>query len=125
MKTRNADLEGELRSDLELEEEEQRERGLSPDEARYAARRIGSPTTVQRPVALSHRHTLTGMRPFTTSLAVFFLGIVQMSAMSATMACTVPFFPKSIFRPRSSLRQEMRSWFALPAIQLRWFMPST
>lgn len=36
---RNADLERELRSDLELEEEEQRERGLPPEEARYAALR--------------------------------------------------------------------------------------
>ena len=36
---RDADLERELRSDLELEEEEQRERGLSPEETRYAARR--------------------------------------------------------------------------------------
>lgn len=36
---RNADLERELRSDLELEEEEQRENGLPPEEAQYAARR--------------------------------------------------------------------------------------
>ncbi len=36
---RDADLERELRSDLELEEEEQRERGKSPEEARFAARR--------------------------------------------------------------------------------------
>ena len=33
-KKRNADLERELRSDLELEEEEQRENGLPPEEAR-------------------------------------------------------------------------------------------
>jgi predicted permease len=39
IRRRDADLERELRSDLELEEEEQRERGLSPEEARYAARR--------------------------------------------------------------------------------------
>jgi MacB-like periplasmic core domain len=39
IKKRNADLERELRSDLELEEEEQRENGLPPEEARYAARR--------------------------------------------------------------------------------------
>ena len=37
--SRNADLERELRSDLELEEEEQRENGVPADEARYAARR--------------------------------------------------------------------------------------
>ncbi len=39
IRKRDADLERELRSDLELEEEEQRESGLSPEEARYAARR--------------------------------------------------------------------------------------
>jgi len=44
---RNADLERELRSDLELEEEEQRERGLPPEEARYAAlRAFGNPTLI-------------------------------------------------------------------------------
>jgi predicted permease len=36
---RNADLERELRSDLELEEEEQHENGLAPQEAYYAAQR--------------------------------------------------------------------------------------
>lgn len=36
---RNADLERELRSDLELEEEEQRARGVPPEEAASAARR--------------------------------------------------------------------------------------
>src|SRR5579862_7063233 len=36
---RNADLERELRAGLDLEEEEQRESGRSPEEARYAARR--------------------------------------------------------------------------------------
>lgn len=36
---RRADLERELRSDLELEEEEQYERGKSPEEARFAAQR--------------------------------------------------------------------------------------
>lgn len=45
---RNADLERELRSDLELEEEEQRERGLSPEEAAYAARRAFGNTTFIR-----------------------------------------------------------------------------
>jgi predicted permease len=44
---RNADLDRELQSDLELEEEEQRERGLSPEEARYAAlRAFGNPTLI-------------------------------------------------------------------------------
>jgi predicted permease len=45
---RNADLERELRSDLALEEEEQRERGLSSKEARYAAlRAFGNPTLIR------------------------------------------------------------------------------
>jgi predicted permease len=39
IRRRNADLERELRSDLELEEEEQRERGVPPEEAAYSARR--------------------------------------------------------------------------------------
>jgi hypothetical protein len=45
---RDADLERELRSDLELEEEEQRENGLSPEEARHAARRAFGNTTLIR-----------------------------------------------------------------------------
>lgn len=44
---KHADLERELRSDLELEEEEQRQRGLSPDAARAAARRaFGNQTQI-------------------------------------------------------------------------------
>jgi len=39
IRKRDADLKRELEADLELEEEEQREKGLSPLEARYAARR--------------------------------------------------------------------------------------
>jgi predicted permease len=39
IRKRDADLERELRSDLELEEEEQRDNGKSPAEARYAAQR--------------------------------------------------------------------------------------
>ena len=45
---RDADLERELRSDLELEEEEQRERGVLPEEAVYAARRAFGNTTLIR-----------------------------------------------------------------------------
>jgi putative ABC transport system permease protein len=45
---RDADLERELRSDLELEEEEQRENGLPPEEARYAAKRaFGNPGLIR------------------------------------------------------------------------------
>jgi len=45
---RKADLERELRSDLELEEEEQQERGVPQVEAPYAARRaFGNPTLIR------------------------------------------------------------------------------
>ena len=48
IKKRDADLERELRSDLELEEEEQREGGMSGEEARYAAlRALGNPTLIR------------------------------------------------------------------------------
>src|SRR5579871_5806038 len=47
-KNRDEDLARELQCDLQLEEEEQRERGLSPEDARYAARRaFGNPTLVR------------------------------------------------------------------------------
>lgn len=47
-KKRNADLDRELRSDLELEEEEHRENGASSDEARHAAlRSFGNPTLIR------------------------------------------------------------------------------
>ncbi len=48
MKKRDADLERELRSDLDLEEEEQRERGVPAEEARYAARRAFGNATLIR-----------------------------------------------------------------------------
>src|ERR1035441_5500278 len=45
------DLERELRSDLELEAEEQRENGLSPEEAGYAARRkFGNVTLIREEI---------------------------------------------------------------------------
>lgn len=45
---RDADVEREIQSDLELEEQEQQERGASPDEARYAAlRAFGNPTLIR------------------------------------------------------------------------------
>src|SRR5258708_5625666 len=48
IRKRDADLERELRSDLELEEEDQRERGISQEEARYAAlRAFGNPTLIR------------------------------------------------------------------------------
>jgi predicted permease len=48
MKKRDADLERELRSDLELEEQDQRESGLSPEAARFAAMRaFGNPALIR------------------------------------------------------------------------------
>jgi putative ABC transport system permease protein len=48
IRKRDADLERELRSDLELEEEEQREGGISGEEARHAAlRAFGNPTLIR------------------------------------------------------------------------------
>ncbi len=60
IKRRNADLERELRSDLDLEEEEQRDRGLSPENARYAARRaLGNPALIRE-----QTHDAWGWAPF-------------------------------------------------------------
>lgn len=48
IRKRNADLDRELRSDLQLEEEEQRESGLPSGEARFAARRaFGNATLIK------------------------------------------------------------------------------
>jgi len=60
IRKRNEDLERELRSDLELEEEEQREGGLSPEQARYAARRAFGNTTLIR----EQTHEAWGCAPF-------------------------------------------------------------
>ena len=59
-KNRNADLDRELQSDLELEEEEQRESGLSSDEAHYAAQRAFGNTTLIR----EQTHEAWGWAPF-------------------------------------------------------------
>ena len=48
IRRRNADLDRELQSDLELEEEEQRETGVPLEEAHYAARRAFGNTTLIR-----------------------------------------------------------------------------
>jgi hypothetical protein len=48
LKKRSADLERELRSDIELEEEEQRENDLPLEDAHYAARRaFGNATLIK------------------------------------------------------------------------------
>src|SRR5271168_4340841 len=59
-KKRNADLERELQSDLELEQEEQRERGLSTKDAHYAAlRAFGNPTLIRE-----QTHETWSLAPF-------------------------------------------------------------
>jgi predicted permease len=60
IKERDADLERELRSDLELEEEEQLENGLSSEEAPYAARRaLGNAALIRE-----QTHEAWGWAPF-------------------------------------------------------------
>jgi predicted permease len=60
IKKRHEDLERELRSDLELEAEEQRERGVSPEESRYAAQRAFGNTTLIK----EQTHEVWGWTPF-------------------------------------------------------------
>jgi len=60
IRNRDADLERELRSDLELEEQEHRENGLPPEEAHYAARRALGNIVVIREQA----HEAWGWAPF-------------------------------------------------------------
>lgn len=60
LKKRDADLARELESDLELEEEEQCENGLPPEEARYAAHRAFGNTTLIK----EHTHEAWGWAPF-------------------------------------------------------------
>src|SRR5439155_16709515 len=58
-KEREQDLEREIRADLELEAQEQQEKGLSPEEARYAARRaFGNVTWVKEEVRFMWGWTL-------------------------------------------------------------------
>jgi hypothetical protein len=59
IRKRDADLERELQSVLELEEEEQRDNGVSPEEARYAAQRAFGNTTLIR----EHTHEAWGWAP--------------------------------------------------------------
>ena len=59
IRKRDADLERELQSDLELEEEQQRANGLSAEEARHAARRAFGNTTLIR----EHIHEAWGWAP--------------------------------------------------------------
>src|SRR5499427_4335448 len=58
-KDRERDLDREIRSDLELEAEEQQEKGRTPEEARWAARRaFGNVTLVKEEVRFMWGRTL-------------------------------------------------------------------
>jgi predicted permease len=90
IRKRNADLERELQSDLELEAEEQRERGLSSEDARYAAlRAFGNPTLIREQThatwswswlesfACDLKYGFRGMRrnPGSTVFAILIVGL--------------------------------------------------
>jgi predicted permease len=87
---RDADLERELQSDLELEKEEQRARGLSSKEANYAAlRAFGNPTLIREQtratwswswlesLATDLRYGIRGMfrNPGSTIFAILIVGL--------------------------------------------------
>jgi putative ABC transport system permease protein len=73
---RNADLERELQSDLSLEEEEQRERGLSSKEARYAAlRSFGNPTLIREQTRASW--SWSWLESFASDLKYGFRGMAR------------------------------------------------
>ena len=74
IKKRNADLDRELRSDLDLEEEEQRELGVRAEEARYAARRAFGNTALIR----EQTHEAWGCVPFEQFLQDFRYALRQM-----------------------------------------------
>jgi len=74
IRKRDDDLERELRSDLDLEEEEQRENGLLPDEAHYAARRAFGNTTLIR----EQTREAWGWAPFERFLQDFRYALRQM-----------------------------------------------
>ena len=58
---RESDLDRELRLDLELEAAKQREKGLSPAEARYAARRaFGNLTLIKEEVRFRSPRAVPG-----------------------------------------------------------------
>lgn len=88
IRKRDADLERELRSDLELEEEEQRETGLSQDEARNAAHRaLGSTTLIREQI-----HEAWGWAPiegFWQDVLYVFRQVRRSSGFAVTVVLTL------------------------------------
>ena len=109
---RNADLERELQSDLALEKEEQRERGLSSRDAHYAAlRAFGNPTLIREQtratwswnwlesLASDLKYGLRGMgrNPGSTIFAILIVGLgiggasTVFSVVNAVLLRPLPF----------------------------------
>jgi predicted permease len=88
LKKRNADMEREIHSDLELEEEEQRENGVSPEEAYYAARRaFGNATLIKE-----QTHEAWGLAPlerFWQDVRYAFRQVRRSSGFAVTVVLTL------------------------------------
>ena len=82
---RSEDLERELQSDLDLEEEAQRERGVPPEEASFAARRAFGNTTLIR----ERTHEAWGWAPFERFLQDFHYALRQMRRSPGFAAASV------------------------------------
>ena len=88
IKKRDGDLERELRSDLEMEEEEQRETGVPAEEARYVARRAFGNTTLIK----EQTHEAWGWAPFESfwqDIRYVFRQVRRSPAFAATAILTL------------------------------------
>ena len=85
---RGADLERELQTHLELEEEEQREQGASPDEARYAARRaFGNQALIRE--RTHGAWGLTGLERFLTDVRYAWRALLKSPGLALTASLTL------------------------------------
>src|ERR1700729_3219846 len=88
IKKRDGDLERELRSDLEMEEEEQRETGVPAAEARHVARRAFGNTTLIK----EQTHEAWGWAPFESfwqDIRYVFRQVRRSPAFAATAILTL------------------------------------